>query len=86
MNNTKTGRIFASRAEFSRRFGIHGASMLPLGSVYGGELPQRARVACLIDGELRETRSGEASHREICTREAVVGSVIVDGFSYEAPL
>lgn len=77
----KAPRRFASRAEFSRRFGIYGASMLSLGSVHGGKLPAGVNVACLIDGELKEARHGEISHREICQREAVPGSEIVEGFS-----
>lgn len=74
-------RQFVTRSVFARRFGIFGASMLPLGSAYGGKLPEGIKVACIIDGELKEARHGETTHREICQREAIPGSVIEDGFS-----
>jgi hypothetical protein len=74
-------RQFVPRSVFARRFGIFGASMLPLGSIHGGKMPVGIKVACRIDGELREARYGETTHREICQREAIPGSVIVEGFS-----
>jgi hypothetical protein len=74
-------RLFVPRSVFARRFGIFGASMLPLGSAYGGKIPSGVKVACVIDGELKEVRYGETTHREISQREAIPGSVIVEGFS-----
>jgi hypothetical protein len=74
-------RLFVPRSVFARRYGIFGASMLPLGSVHGGKMPAGIKVACMIDGELKESRYGETTHREICQREAIPGSLIVEGFS-----
>ena len=74
-------RLFVPRSFFARRYGIYGASMLPLGSVHGGKLPEGIKVACMIDGELKDARYGETTHREICLREAIPGSVIEEGFS-----
>lgn len=74
-------RQFIPRNALARRFGIYGASMLPLGSVHGGPLPAGLKVACLIDGDLKEARSGETTHREICQREAIPGSHIEEGYS-----
>lgn len=58
--------------------------MLPLGSVHGGPLPSTVRIACLVDGELKEARYGEVSHRDICRREALPGSTLEEGFSVAA--
>ncbi len=76
-------RLFIPREKFARRYGIYGASMLPLGSVYGGKLPAGIRIACLIDGDLKEARCGEKTHREIIAREAVPGSVVENGYSVD---
>lgn len=57
--------------------------MMMLGSDKGGILPPRCRVACLVDGELKEARSGESTHREITAREAIPGSSVVDGYTYD---
>lgn len=74
---------FRSRAEVAAAFLVFGASMLRLGSGRGGSMPS-LKVACLIDGELKVARTGETTHREICNREAVVGSVVVDGYLLQA--
>lgn len=74
-------RLFVPRSVFARRWGIYGAPMLRLGSVHGGKMPAGIKVACMIDGELKEARYGETTHREICQREAIPGSVIDEGFS-----
>lgn len=56
--------------------------MLPLGSVHGGSLPP-CKIACLVDGEVKEARSGDRCHRDIVVREAVCGSTVVDGYTTE---
>lgn len=76
-------RAFISRADFARRYGIHGASELRLGSVSGSPLPPFLKVASIIDGELREARYGDSAHRHIQAREAVPGSEIMEGYSYQ---
>ncbi len=75
-------RRFSSRSEFAFRFGIYGASMLRLGSLYGGPLPQETKVACRIGGNVCEARFGETSHAEIEHRELIPGLTSEAGYTH----
>lgn len=77
-------RVFLSRPDFTRRFGLMCASQLSTWRSRGWPLPPSTKVAVMIDGVVYEAQPGESLHCQVGRREGVMGQDCVDGFTFDS--